>query len=143
MTPRAIFVGLSNPYSADPARALYPAPKGSAGYRLCVQILGLAPSEYLANYRRVNLCMSGGASRYPEAQRAAGGFLREVGADHPPIVLLGYVVARAFGLPTVPFVLHEARKMIVLPHPSGRCRLWHEVGAVERARELLRSVGAL
>lgn len=36
-----------------------------------------------------------------------------------------------------------AARAVVLPHPSGLCRAWHELGAYERARSVLRQAGAL
>jgi hypothetical protein len=38
---KIVLVGESNPYGADPYYALYPAPDGSAGHRLCCLVLGM------------------------------------------------------------------------------------------------------
>ena len=36
---KVVLVGEQNPYGPDPEFALYPAPEGSSGHRLCCQIL--------------------------------------------------------------------------------------------------------
>jgi hypothetical protein len=65
------------------------------------------------------------------------------------LVLLGAKVSAAFGLAFTPFVTLQRIvpdghcQAVILPHPSGLCRLWHRPGAVEEARELLRAAGAL
>ena len=64
-------------------------------------------------------------------------------------VLRGRKVAGAFGLGHLaPFTRQDVVQIdggnllryVILPHPSGRCRVWNEPDAVERARALLRQV---
>lgn len=58
-----------------------------------------------------------------------------------PLVLLGAKVARAFEFnPFEPFTVADGGKTLVLPHPSGLCRMWNEAGTVERARALVAQV---
>lgn len=140
---RALFVGEDNPHSSVPAMALYPAPNGCAGWRLCHLVLGLTDEEYLAEYGRVNLCQDEwdeGIARH-EAMRLA----HRAGAEGVTLVLLGAKVARAFGFKYEPFTVHHggAEPVVILPHPSGRSRAWNEPGAYERARRTLASVGAM
>lgn len=49
-------MGEDNPHDADPRLALYPAPSGGAGSRLC-QILGVSRAGLAATWR-ANLCVS-------------------------------------------------------------------------------------
>ncbi len=129
MTPRILLVGEDNPHSLDPRHALYPHPPGCAGDRLCHRILDEHRGSYLEKYDRTNLC-SGAWSTTEARVRALD--LLESGR---PMVLLGARVARAFGLDFLPFsVACGASLMAVLPHPSGRCRLWNDVGSYARAR---------
>lgn len=54
------------------------------------------------------------------------------------LVLLGRKVAEAFGVADVPEFgskqIIGGPLLVVLPHPSGLCRRWHEPGAIRRAR---------
>jgi hypothetical protein len=144
MTIRAILVGEQNPYRGHPQYALYPSPPGCAGARLQEKILDVTLSAYLTDYVRANLCS--GPWRFDEARAEARSL--SVRYPYPPIVLLGVKVAIAFGFPSAPpfSVLSSAilrRPVVVLPHPSGRCRTWHEPDAYERARAALRGAGVI
>lgn len=127
-----LFVGESNPHGADPAMALYPLPKHAAGGRLC-SILGISPRTYLRRYRRANLLHEGKWSRVA-ARAAACDLLVKDPARR--IVLLGSKVCEAFRVPFVPFRVHNIFPfpMLVLPHPSGLCRIWNDPSSVTRAR---------
>ncbi len=156
MTPRPWLIGESNPYGADPEMALYPDPPNSAGGRLCRAILGLTEAQYLRSFERRNLLSGSGAWSVYQAREAA----RRMMADIPSgtsVVLLGAKVWKAFmdaahaedrlkargerGHPVLslfePFATHLG--WTYLPHPSGRCLLWNEPGAIERARAALAS----
>ena len=137
--PLALLVGECNPYQqAEVERyALYPYPERSAGGRLCRVVLGLDPHLYLRSYARHNLC-SGKWSTPAACERAEA--LRQF-QPKVPIVLLGRRVAQAFGQPFEPFT--RRTPFVVLPHPSGLSRLWNDSGSFERARALLREVGAM
>jgi hypothetical protein len=135
-----LLVGESNPYGSDPEFALYPTPRNCAGDRLRRLVLGVSVDEYMgAGFARANLC-AGSWSARRAAESAA------VLADrHDRFVLLGARVSAAFGVPFRPFsvVRRGGAVLAVLPHPSGRCRLWNAPGAFELARALLRSEGLL
>ena len=147
-----LLVGEANPYGADPCYALHPLPPSASGGRLA-QILGLTADEYLAAYRRRNLC-----PRVWDVRRAAeeaDGLLYDAGS----LVLLGMKVSDAFRrvlrgvrlagrVELAPFnhyvvkvsptrLLHIA----VLPHPSGLSRAWNAPGAWKRARRAAAAVG--
>lgn len=127
---KVLLVGEHNPYGSAPGFELYPAPQRSAGYRLCCVILGYPRREYLETFDRCNLVVAPKWSA-PAAREAA------TKLKHDRRVLLGAKVAAAHGVPFTPFeaVKGEGWRGVVLPHPSGRCRLWEEAGAYGRARE--------
>ena len=132
---KPLLVGESNPYGADPKFALYPAPEGSAGERLCCLIFGMYRKDYLREFERCNLC----ADKWSMAEarwRAA-----ELRTWKGPLLLFGAKVARAFGFdPFGPFTVADGGKTLVLPHPSGLCRMWNDPDAVPRARVLVAEV---
>jgi hypothetical protein len=130
--PKPILVGESNPYGPDPRYALYPDPPGCSGYRLCYNILAMSSYDYLRVFDRVDLVL--GKWKPKEARAAADKMIEaaDFGTDYRA-VLLGAKVCSAFGFPFKPFeVVNEF--LLVLPHPSGLCRIWHEPGAMEKAR---------
>lgn len=133
---KLVLVGENNPFGSDPEYALFPFPENSAGARLRT-IFGLSKRNYL-DLSRMNLC-DGPWSRVEARLRA-----QEIRLDpeHDVIVTLGRKVARAFFLHSTFFriVDERATKFVVLPHPSGLCRVWNEPGAAKRARDVMRSV---
>lgn len=129
---KVVLVGESNPYGGDPHYALYPYPEGCSGHRLCFLVLDTSMSEYLQVYDRVNLCAGKWSMR--EAREKAASLSGRY------CVLLGSKVSAAFDVPFEPFEAQFPSTedggggLLVLPHPSGLCRLWNEPGAFERAR---------
>lgn len=129
---KVLLVGESNPYGSDPRFALYPAPPGCAGARLCA-ILGLTDGEYLRTFDRCNLLV-GREWPIAAARRAASDLTAEYR------ILLGARVAAAHGLTFEPFcnVQDNGWRGVILPHPSGRSRLWNYwPQAQARARALV------
>jgi hypothetical protein len=125
----------------------------SSGRRLC-SIMGLDAEEYLERFIRRNLCP------FEWSPNAAQSTARNIivnamfGVGSSRIVMLGRRVADAFrdgftslGAVDVPrfellcgyrFVRSDDEvTMVVLPHPSGRCRVWNEKKSIRRARRLL------
>lgn len=139
MADKPTIIGESNPYGGDPYYALYPAPDGCSGHRLCCLILGMHRHDYLSAFERANLCVgkwSLKAARL-ETQKYSG-----------RLILLGSKVASAFGYPFSPFRRYGHH--LILPHPSGLCRLWNEpmafasamIAVSELAPELKDLIGA-
>jgi hypothetical protein len=97
---------------------------------------------YLGSFRRVNLVVGEWST---EAAREAAARVRD-----SRLVLLGSRVCGAFRVPFRPFAAFEVswgRRALVLPHPSGRCRLWNDPDNIARARaavaEFVPEVGQL
>ena len=127
---KPVIVGESNPYGGDPYFALYPSPDGCSGHRLCCTILGMDRSEYLDLFDRTNLCTGKWSMRAARARAV------EIRAIPTWFILCGAKVARAWGLPFSP--LEVFSDVLVLPHPSGLCRLWNEPGFIRRTREVVK-----
>lgn len=137
---RPLLVGELNPYGGDPDYALYPAPDGCSGHRLCCLIFGMRRTDYLREFERANLVA--GRWSMPAARAAADELLERRGCT---FILLGSKVAAAFGKKFAPFTVsrYMARDdmlLAMLPHPSGLCRLWNVPGAVAQARHLVVTV---
>lgn len=136
---KPLLVGEDNPYGANPRHALYPNPPGCAGHRLCYTVLGLDERTYLRTFDRINLCATQWTA--PGAREHAHDIKsRRDGV----IVLLGSKVTKAFGFAFEPWTAWSSgpdeslqQRFVILPHPSGLCRLWHEPDAYERARTLV------
>lgn len=127
VTTRPVLVGECNPYGGDPYYALYPAPDGCSGHRLCRLVFGMDPDDYLEAFDRINLCAGKWSVR--EARESAVRLLTAGGR----FVLLGAKVCDGFGVPFVPFTVQD-KVLLRLPHPSGLNRRWAEPGAFDRAR---------
>lgn len=144
MAERRVFlVGEHNPHGADPRLALHPRPPNGAGGRLR-RLLGMSEREYLRTFERRNL-LSELPWRAADARRAARRVLAET-ARGDRLVLLGAKVAAAFGVAFrtniyLPRFVQLSwppnfvgRTVLVLPHPSGRCRVYNDAEAVRLAR---------
>lgn len=144
MTLQVWLIGEDNPYGDDPFFALYPLPTNASGGRLA-RILGLTNNEYMALFERRNLCAKKWSMK--EARKTAAAIYHE--SKGAPIVLLGKKVATAFDVGDEPlfevakpwargaltfFVSQHRPRILLLPHPSGRNRVWNESGARDRAR---------
>ncbi len=129
-------VGESNPYGADQYYALYPAPDGCSGHRLCCLILGMHRAEYLEAFDRVNLIV--GKWSVPAARKAA----EELTAKpNRRFILLGSKVCAAFGVDFLPLHVEPFRGCagLILNHPSGLSRAWNEPGMFLKAREAFKA----
>ena len=139
---KTLIVGESNPYSSDPRLALYPVPKKGSGYNLCARIMGLEVREYLRRFDRTNLCASKWSARLAETTAA---IIRA--SDRKIVVVCGARVAHAFGVPSDPFVAHQHSAnepmLVVLPHPSGLCRVWNDPESYARAKSILAAHGVI
>lgn len=138
-----ILVGEVNPYGANSGYALYPLPENSAGGRLCRLIMRMEPRAYIRRFDRRNLCI--GKWQLSAARDEAARITAEV-QDNADLVLMGARVCSAFRLKYEPFTIINADDravLVILPHPSGLCRLWNEPGAFERARSVLIKAGVL
>lgn len=127
---RPVIVGESNPFGGDEYFAMFPEPQGCAGDRLCRLVMGLQQETYLKQFQRVNL-LRGDRWSAPRAREAASALCARFQGSRV-WVLLGKKVAEAFSLQghTAPAVLNSGTMFgntaVLLPHPSGRNRAWHD-----------------
>lgn len=136
---KPLIVGENNPYSSNPVYALWPDPPHSAGGRLCNVILGMDIDAYCDTFDRVNL-LSQAKWSVKEARTRAFELLDDTRHD---FILLGAKVSRAFGMLFSPFQTACMRdydtdtyyRFLVLPHPSGLCRVWNDPNSIQRTRE--------
>lgn len=135
MTPQVTLVGESNPYGGDDRFALYPAPDGCSGHRLCCLILAMTRRAYLESFARVNLVR--GKWNMKEAREAAGKL-------EGRLILLGSKVCSAFDLCFNPFtqfsyvMIGRTVPGLILPHPSGRNLAWNDPANFRRAQDAVK-----
>ena len=96
----------------------------------------MTDDEYLGAFDRVNLYEAAPAAWDPVDARVRAFAHRVAGR---PLVVLGRRVAEAFRLPYAPFT-SPAPGVVVLPHPSGRCRAWNDPRAADLARRVIRDI---
>lgn len=143
---RPILVGLNNPHSIDPEKALGPDPHGSAGYRLWLMLkmaankngVDLSEADYLARFRRVNLSdavqfnVHVAKARVPELLESF---------KFRQVVLCGTRVPTILGLKHTGFHLGPQHgkefAYYVIPHPSGLCREYNDPNMREAVGNLL------
>jgi hypothetical protein len=131
---KILLVGELNPYGADPEYALYPLPAHASGNRL-KEILGLTLREYLKEHDRVNLCTGSWSAK---AAKLRAFELLEVREPGTGLVLCGSKVAYAFNQTYPGGFLHRTARglfVLVIPHPSGRNRVWNDPAAAADVRE--------
>lgn len=150
---KLVVIGMNNPQSADPARALFPDPPGCAGHRLwqmATARTNISMERWLQVTELVNLVNATEWDEEAARQRAPELIARYAKST---VVLLGNEVARhmrvrcapalGWALPSVEFP--ERRDWCVIPHPSGLNREYNnEVirAAVEfRLADLLHQLG--
>ncbi len=124
-------VGEVNPYGGEDEFALYPAPDGCSGHRLCCLILGMRRKDYLETFNRVNLCAGNWSLK---AARLKAELLWSH-RDSPKFILCGSKVSSAFQVPFNPLEISEGGTMLVINHPSGLCRAWGQPGYIEKTRQ--------
>ncbi len=133
---KPLLIGELNPYGGDPYYALVPYPDGCAGHRLCVKILDMGRKEYLETFDRINLCTGKWSIKDAKAAARRLGWRGEEDISDRKVILLGSKVCSAFDVTFSPFTIR--RNKLVLPHPSGRCRLWDEYeDSFKLARKLM------
>lgn len=157
---KPLLIGQAPGPNTDPDYPLFPAPRTSAGGRLC-ELIGLSRGEYLSLFDRCNLLpyfpgrTQARDDSFPMAPaRLAAQVMRPLLRGRR-VVIVGRKVADAFDLPKVdwfePIQLrcgprHAATgcsglaDVIVIPHPSGRNHWYNTELNRARARQALRAL---
>jgi hypothetical protein len=102
---------------------------GSAGRRLW-QLSGMSREEYLAAFDRANVAST---NLYGENGASCPNL------DDRKVAVLGREAWRLLGLPRTDFFDTEGR-FVLLPHPSGRNRLYNSARVRAQARKMLRQM---
>lgn len=149
MTNRPVLIGENSPgesYTVLRMSPLYPYPPGCAGFRLW-KFSGLRRVDYLETFDRMNLLPSPMWDTRVAVRAAVtlwrGGILRD-----RDVILLGQKVKRAFeSMAEFPKELEMltwcqapdrfCRRVVCLPHPSGRNLQWNDRCVVQRATAIL------
>lgn len=137
---RPVLLGMHNPLSDHPKLALWPEPRGCTGWRIW-QMVGCSKIEYIRGFDRRNLLDSEGWMTAAARSRAQDIWPTLEGRR---VVLLGREVASCIGLPAGDWLLPEidvtGREWRVVPHPSGRNRLYNDPTMGVRVSMLLRDL---
>lgn len=121
---RVALIGMNNPYSDNPRRALWPDPPNCTGWRVWKMLearTGATQTDYLRAFHRYNLVLSGhwhsgdAARRWHQIQP-------ELSQNFDTLVLLGKSVQRAAGVMCGDVLV--TRGLVCIPHPSGLNR-WY------------------
>lgn len=137
---RPLLVGIDNPHSDDPAKALGLDPVGGSGYRLWLMVkeaankrgLDFGSEEYLATFQRVNLFNGRDAFDRHEVLSKF---------NNRRVVLLGTRIPRLLGIRYRGFdlVTRAGSSFLynIIPHPSGLCREYNDPSMRLRVGNLL------
>lgn len=126
---KPLIIGMSNPYSTDPARALWPEPVGCSGWHLWKmihEVCGMTAEEYVQLFDRMNL-VEGEDWNFRRARRAAKKLVPNLRGRE--VAVLGRETMRAIGprgLAPCQSVRHEGATLVYLPHPSGLNRWYND-----------------
>jgi uracil-DNA glycosylase len=143
--PRIIvIVGQAPGPRSDPGEPL----SGASGRRLAA-LCDVACADFLARFRRVNLLprwpgAAGKGDLFPAERAHRAAFRIDLG-NADLVILLGFAVARAFGVRRGYFQRAEVRGIaaVVAPHPSGISHWWNEPANVRRARRFWRRLARI
>lgn len=124
MGRRVALIGMNNPLSRDPAKALWPDPVNCTGWRIWQMLAsrtGATQTDYLRTFHRYNL----GQEKFFHSENAREYWMEiedDLVANFDTVVLLGTAVKKAAGVLLPP--LYVSRTLVTIPHPSGLNR-WY------------------
>ena len=136
MVRRVALIGMNNPLSRDPARALWPDPPNCTGWRIWQMLharTGATKYDYLQAFHRYNLCPV--TEWHTDTARENWKLMeQDLLEKFDTVVLLGTAVRRAAGL-LLP-ALYVSRTVIAIPHPSVLNR-WYSTDKNRQMVELI------
>ena len=133
---RVALIGMNNPLSVNPRRALWPDPPNCTGWRIWQMLrarTGATQEDYIGAFHRYNL----GTEKYWNLSRARerwDDIQDDLIENFDTIVLLGAAVrlAARVHLPQ----LYVSSTMVCIPHPSGLNR-WYNSDVNRRIVEVI------
>lgn len=143
---KPVILGLNNPHSSDPKKALGTEPVGSAGHRLWLMVkcaanragLDFEENDYLGTFDRRNLSNEKFFD-YQEAKRQRPEVLASIRSR--TVVMCGTGVLRALGLSHTGFHLDMQQGVgftyYTIPHPSGLTRDYNDPLVRARVGDLM------
>lgn len=146
---KPIIVGINNPHSDDPEKALGVEPVGSAGNRLWLMVKDAANRQgkdfreidYLDGFDRVNLMEK---PDYTPEQMRLRQYSLMASFTGRRVVMCGTKVPMTMGLRHSGFHLgvQQGPNFVyyVIPHPSGLCREYNDQSMRHRVGDLLFSL---
>lgn len=142
--PVAAIIGEMPGPAMHPKLPVFPLPARSAGGRL-LAMSGIDPAAYLGAFWRRNLFVYARDWSRPEAQTAATRVIGEMRRQKiTRAVLLGVKVGAAFGMGELWMRGWDGDiALAVIPHPSGRCRVYNDPTAKFLAGHILRWAAGL
>ena len=133
---RILVVGMCNPISDDPRRALWPEPARCTGWNLWKLMearTGCTPEQYTAAFHRTNMVI--GKWHWPTAVGWWEASKDQILEDFDITLLLGAGPRTAAGMGELPELCLRGG-IATLPHPSGLNR-WYNIRAQKAAAEIL------
>lgn len=130
---KTLILGIDNPHSSDPSDALRAERPGSTGRRL-QELTGMSVEGYYEAFDRANA-----VDLRVRRDAVLGG---------RTVVVLGKQAWRVLGLSEAPFFTERRSDVldstfVLIPHPSGLCRLYNEQAVRDRVASLLRRKSAV
>lgn len=137
--PIAAIIGEAPGPNTSPKLPVFPLPRSSAGGRL-LSYSRMAAGRYLGVFWRRNVYTHLQPWSVPEARERASFIVDDLNKNGiRRVVLLGGKVGAAFGLPEIwSHGFASQLELAVIPHPSGRCRIYNDDSAQRRAGAILR-----
>lgn len=137
---KPLIVGESpNPSVNTTHSVLDPRVPNGSGARLA-NIMGLTTDEFVHKFSRVNICIA----KFDKSAARNNALVLKSSSLYEKFVLLGKNVAESFGFKYEPFTVKRSRAyFVILPHPSGKCRIWNAPESFNMARKALHIGGVL
>lgn len=137
---RPVLLGMNNPSALHPGEALSPLPKNSTGRRLW-QMSGMTLAAFQAAFERRNLL---GRRRWSEDAAREAGERAKADLGGRLVLVLGRQTWEALGLPASAawFSCWRVGRGVffLVPHPSGRCRVYNDRSQRRELRNLMELV---
>ena len=147
---KMFLMGQAPPHYGGSLYALYPYPKGCAGYNLCSR-MGLGRREYLRLFDRENVLddfpgADAGGDKFPLSVAKKAVLSKMPRLHGRKVLIVGIGTSKAFNLKDPEFLTWGDIELgpfkfegAIVPHTSGRNRWWNEPENAAKGEAFLRS----